>query len=86
MIWSVSTVPAELEALSLQHARLIASPAATGQLARSRPGQPAQPRLDRMGLTALVLPVLTSGSSQISFAGGISSSKLVNVLNLDLVR
>ena len=39
-----------------------------------------------MGLTALVLPVLTSGSSQISFAGGISSSKLVNVLNLDLVR
>ena len=38
-----------------------------------------------MELTALVLPVSTSGSSLISFAGGISSSKLVNMLNLDLV-
>ena len=38
-----------------------------------------------MELTALVLPVSTSGSSLISFAGGISSSKLVNMLNPDLV-
>ena len=38
-----------------------------------------------MGLTALVLPVSTSGSSLISFAGGIPSSKLVSMLNLDLV-
>ena len=81
-IWFVSTVAAQLEERSRQHARMTAPPAATGQLARSRPGQPAQPRLDRMGFTALVLPVSTSGSSLISFAGGISSSKLVNTLDL----
>ena len=80
----VSTVAAQLEERSRQHARMTAPPAATGQLARSRPGQPAQSRLDRMAFTTLVLPVLTSGSSLISFAGGISSSKLVNMLNLDL--